>query len=122
MISEATNTNPPFWREWRQLGHAVVLRAVYDYAKARKKAVRDRCGFYYANELGYYEKFFCSQYFAHICPDYDGHKLLEILEGGKWQHLPKLHRVTPPPTYIVWEYQPKEKPDPLGRGRKRKYG
>lgn len=121
------DASPTFWQNWRQLGHAVVIQAIYDYANARKLQEKNTCPksrthFNPLSEVGLYERFFRSQYFAHICPGYDGHKLLEILEGGKWKHLPKMHHTTPPPTYMVWEYKPKDKPDPKGRGRKRKYG
>lgn len=87
----AADTNPLFWEQWRQLGMAVAVRAVQDYVIARKKAIRmhkarDGCRYNFEAELGYYEKFFTGQYFGRICPDYDGHELLELLENN-WQDM-----------------------------------
>lgn len=93
------DVRPEFWRNWRQLGHAVVTRAICDYARAKRKAPKDQDGFNYAKELGYYEKFFCSRYFSYICPDYDGVKLLEILESGGWKTVRTAGHYTHSPTY-----------------------
>lgn len=117
------DVRPEFWNCWRQLGHAVVARAVYDYARAKKKAPKDKDGFDYAREIGYYEKFFRSRYFSYICPDYSGPKLLEILESGGWKNV----RVTKhfghnPTSKKEKEYIPKANRDRRGRHCKYDYG
>lgn len=117
------DSRPEFWQCWRQLHHAVVARAVYDYARAKKKAPKDKDGFDYAREIGYYEKFFRSRYFSYICPDYSGPKLLEILESGGWKNV----RVTKhfghsPTSKKEKEYIPKQNRDRRGRHCKYNYG
>lgn len=87
------DASPEFWRNWRQLGQAVVARAIYDYCMARKKIIKDKDGFHYGHES--YEKFFCSKYFSYICPEYDGHVLLDILKNGGWKTVQVVKRFPP---------------------------
>ena len=108
------DTNPVFYRQWEQLGHAVVILACKDYASARKRNSEQAV-------LDVFEKFFRSKYFGRICPAYDGHELFEILVSGGWRKIPRMHHYTPQPTYVVWAdaYIPKIRKD--NKGRKRKY-
>lgn len=100
--TKAPDERPEFWQCWRQLGHAVVVRAVYDYCMAQKKVVKDKDGYHYANDA--YEKFFRSKYFSYICPDYSGPELLEILESGGWKNVRTTkhfaHSATYQPKYV----------------------
>ena len=117
------DTNPVFWRCWEQLGHAVVLQAVRDYASAQRMLLRqknkDQKHFNPLAEIGYYETFFRSKYFGYICPKYDGHELLDILKNGGWKHIPRTHRYAKQATYSVESYyKPKENRDTRGRPRK----
>lgn len=95
------DTNPAFWERWEQLGHAVVAQAVEDYATARKLEEKkqfqdwDLCHYDVRMEMGYYEQFFTSKYFSYICPKYDGHELLNILQRGGWRMVHKIRHYTP---------------------------
>lgn len=117
------DTNPQFWWCWEQLGHAVVIQACMDYANARKMLERhpnrDSAHYNPMVDIGYYEKFFRSKYFAYICPKFDGHELYDKLKSGGWRHIPKGHHHYPKQaTYQVEYYKPKVNRDPRGRPRK----
>ena len=116
----APDTNPVFWREWRQLGHAVVIMAVEDYVSLRKKIDKldDTDEYGYRDQLAAIERFFRSKRFGRMCPEYDGYILLGRLETN-WRHIKRLHRYTSNPVSQAKEYQYKE--HPLKRGRPRKY-
>lgn len=117
------DARPEFWQCWRQLGHAVVARAVYDYARAKRKAPKDGDNYDYSREMGYYQKFFRSKYFAYICPDYDGATLLEILDSGGWQKVRTMKHFGYRPTAKKEKvYIPKVNRDRRGRHCKYDYG
>ena len=99
------DARPEFWYCWRQLGHAVVARAIYDYCMVKKRIAKDKDGFYYGHEN--YEKFFHSKYFAYICPDFDGVKLLEILDNGGWKNVHTTKHFAHSPTHVP-KYTPIE--------------
>jgi hypothetical protein len=99
------DTNPAFWEQWEQLGHAVVAQAVEDYANARK-IIETRATAYEKQATGSdhynpvadiarYERFFRSRYFACICPTYDGHELFDILKSGGWRMVHRVRHFTP---------------------------
>lgn len=119
----AHDTNPVFWQQWEQLGHAVVLQACRDYATARrmmeKKPNPDSAHYNPLADIGYYETFFRSKYFGRICPKFDGHQLFDILKSGGWRSVPKgHHHYTRPATYQVDNYKPKQNRDKRGRPSK----
>ena len=108
------DVRPEFWQCWRQLGHAVVARAVYDYCMVKKKIVKDKDGYYFGSEN--YEKFFQSKYFSYICPDYSGPELLKILDSGGWQKVRTMkHFGHNPTSKKEKEYIPKPNRDRRGR-------
>ena len=93
------DTRPAFWREWEQLGMAVVAKAASDYATARKRehkklTGKDPGGDHYdpAVEMSYFKTFFESGYFTRICPKYDGKKMFALLEGGGWKKVVMIYR------------------------------
>lgn len=115
------DTNPVFWRQWEQLGHAVVLRAVADYITLRKRIDRlnriDGEDYGYREQLRVIERFFRSKRFGRICPEYDGYILLDKLETD-WKAVKRLHHYTKKPFSQAKEYQYKEHPKKRGRPRK----
>lgn len=119
------NTNPDFWEQWEQLGQAVAVQAIRDYAKLKRKLakgvpVQNMNTYDFVSDIRHYERFFRSKYFGRICPEYDGYMLLEMLNAGWWKKIPRVHhspRKIHGPTY---NYQYVQKKD--GRGRPRKYG
>lgn len=104
-----------FLHEWRQLGHAVVVRAVEDYIAVRKKQARlekmNDARYRYTDELKHYKRFFESKYFGIICPDYDGYEMYELLES-KWRKIKNAHRGTKKPVASGQYY---DNPEPPGR-------
>lgn len=99
------DASPEFWQCWRQLGYAVVARAVYDYCMVKKQILKDKDGYYFGSEN--YKKFFHSKYFSYICPDYSGPDLLKILDNGGWQKVKTVKRFAHNPTHKP-KYMPKE--------------
>ena len=117
-----TDTNPPFWQEWKQLGHAVVIRAVYDYIGVRKKQakldiLRD-AQYRYSDELSHFERFFKSRYFGLICPDYDGWEMYNLLEYN-WKNLYRMHRGHKAPVLTAQYYQNGEPPKKQGQYKRK---
>lgn len=95
------DTRPAFWKEWEQLGCAVAAQAACDYAKAKKREIKeistDPGGDHYdtVKEMHYYKKFFESGYFTRICPNYDGKEIYACLESGGWKKIVRMYRYSP---------------------------
>ena len=113
------DADPVFWREWEQLGHAVVVQAVEDYIHIRKMEAKMALAGEMSGEMKCIHRFFRSKYFGRICPEYDGWELLDMLNDN-WHLIKKGHHYTRKNVKDTAWYRSSEPPKKSGQYDRKK--